>query len=318
MRRSAFCRHRQARRESQRGLTANLQRYTAEERQAAQKSLSASRNRPTLIEGSKRPEHQVDSAADENELCSCSYITNHSRLVSLSVPHFAGRLNNKIYFLLSFVNVFEICPYLLNKAIISYTKDMKIIFAQGNPGTQYALTRHNVGFIFADTLAKKWGIDFTRKAKFQADIAEVTITGEKILIVKPITFYNDTGISARSIIDFYKIDPGRDFLVIHDEIALPFGTFRTRDKGRDAGNNGVKSLNAHIGETHKRIRVGIYQPLRDRMHDADFVLGTFTKNEQTALPALFAQVERFVGGFIDGQFPLTKVTVPHGEDKTDS
>lgn len=195
---------------------------------------------------------------------------------------------------------------------------MKVLFAQGNPGPQYALTRHNVGFIFADTLAKKWGTSFSSKSKFQADIAEITITGEKILIVKPTTFYNDTGVSARAVVDFYKLDPSNDFLVIHDDIALPFGTIRTREKGRDAGNNGVKSLNAHIGENHKRIRIGIYQPLRDRMHDADFVLGTFTKDEQNALPRIVAEAERFVDGFIRDQFILTKVTVPSGGDKTDS
>jgi peptidyl-tRNA hydrolase, PTH1 family len=195
---------------------------------------------------------------------------------------------------------------------------MKVIFAQGNPGAQYIPTRHNVGFILADMLARKWGAAFTHKAKFHADIAEITITGEKVLIVKPTTFYNDTGISARSIIDFYKINPGQDFLVLHDEIALPFGTIRTREKGRDAGNNGVKSLNAHIGETHKRIRIGIYQPLRDRMHDADFVLGAFTKAEQNALPRIFTEVERFVERFIENQFILTKVTVPVAADKADS
>lgn len=195
---------------------------------------------------------------------------------------------------------------------------MKVIFAQGNPGSQYTATRHNVGFIFADMLAKKWGIDFSQKTKFHADIAEIIITGEKILIVKPTTFYNDTGLAARALLDFYKIDPAEDFLVIHDEIALPFGTIRSREKGRDAGNNGVKSLNAHIGENHKRIRVGVYQPLRDRMHDADFVLGKFTPDEQNALSRIFTEVERFVDGFISDTFPLTKVTVPFEADKTDS
>ena len=195
---------------------------------------------------------------------------------------------------------------------------MKIIFAQGNPGHQYALTRHNVGFIFADMLAEKKGTDFTPKARFHADIAEATHSGEKVLIVKPTTFYNSTGLSARALVDFYKINPAEDFLVIHDEIALPFGTIRSREKGRDAGNNGVKSLNAHIGENHKRIRIGVYQPLRDRMHDADFVLGKFTLDEQNALPYIFTEVGRLVNGFIEGRFPLTKVTVPPGEDKADS
>jgi len=195
---------------------------------------------------------------------------------------------------------------------------MKIIFAQGNPGIQYNKTRHNIGYIFADLLTKKWGIDFTAKSKFHADIAEVSRAGEKILIVKPTTFYNDTGQSAQMIIDFYKLDPANDLLVIHDDLALPFGTIRTREQGRDAGNNGIKSLNAHIGEQHKRIRVGIYNPLRDRMHDADFVLGTFSLDEQKALPELFAAAEPFIDHFIDDSFPSTKVTIPTAQHNKDS
>jgi PTH1 family peptidyl-tRNA hydrolase len=186
---------------------------------------------------------------------------------------------------------------------------MKIIFTQGNPGIQYQKTRHNIGYIFADLLAEKWGVPFTPKSKFHADVAETSRSGEKILIVKPTTFYNDTGQSARKLIDFYKLDPTTDFLVIHDDLALPFGTIRTREQGRDAGNNGVKSLNAHIGEQHKRIRVGIYNPLRDRMHDADFVLGVFSQDEQTALPQLFKEVEYFVDMFIEDSFLLTKVNI---------
>ncbi len=193
---------------------------------------------------------------------------------------------------------------------------MKIIFAQGNPGAQYEKTRHNIGYILADLLAKKWGIQFSPKSKFHADIAETTRMGEKLLIVKPTTFYNDTGISARSLMDFYKLDPSSDFLVIHDDLTLPFGTLRTREQGRDAGNNGIKSLNAHIGERHKRIRVGVYNPLRDRMHDADFVLGNFSQEEQNALPQLFTEVGRFINQFIDGSFPATKVTILPKEHDT--
>ena len=187
---------------------------------------------------------------------------------------------------------------------------MKLIFAQGNPGTQYATTRHNVGFIFIDMIAEKWGISFAEKTKFRALVAERTISGEKVLLVKPTTFYNDTGIAARTLVAVYKLDPSQDILVIHDEIALPFGTIRTREKGRDAGNNGVKSLNSHIGKEYKRIRVGIYQPLRDRMHDTEFVLGHFSKEEHGALPKLLPVVQDFIDGFLNDSFELTKVTVP--------
>jgi len=157
---------------------------------------------------------------------------------------------------------------------------MKVIFAQGNPGRQYATTRHNVGFIILEALAD--GVNFSPKPKFLAEIAETQIAGEKVLLVKPQTFYNETGRSARAILDFYKLTPA-DLLVVHDDLALPLGTLRIREKGSDAGNNGIKSLNAHLGPDYMRLRVGIYNDLRDRIHDADFVLGGFSRDEATQL-----------------------------------
>lgn len=186
---------------------------------------------------------------------------------------------------------------------------MKLIFAQGNPGVQYANTRHNVGFFMVNHLAKKWGITFSEKTKFNALIAEATIEGEKVLLVKPLTFYNDTGQTARKLTNFYKLDPTVDILVIHDELALPFGTIRTRPSGSDAGNNGIKSLNAHIGSDYHRIRIGIYNELRDRQPDADFVLNPFSKDEKDALGAIYLLTEQFINDFIAGSFAFTKVSV---------
>lgn len=178
---------------------------------------------------------------------------------------------------------------------------MKIIFAQGNPGLQYANTRHNVGFLVLDALAKQHRADFIKKPKFHSDIAEITLAGEKVLLVKPTTFYNETGQAARLITDFYKLSPNADLLTIHDDLALPLGTIRIRDKGSDAGNNGIKSLNSHLGAQYARIRIGIYNELRDRMHDADFVLSNFTKPEadllrDTITPKVIELVEQFCAG----------------------
>jgi PTH1 family peptidyl-tRNA hydrolase len=117
----------------------------------------------------------------------------------------------------------------------------------------------------------------------------VSIAGEKTLLVKPTTFYNETGRSARALLDFYKLDPA-DLLVIHDDIALPFGTIRVRQKGSDAGNNGIKSLNAHIGQEYWRLRIGIWSELCDRQHDADFVLSRFTKDEINHLTSAVSTV----------------------------
>jgi PTH1 family peptidyl-tRNA hydrolase len=149
---------------------------------------------------------------------------------------------------------------------------MKVILAQGNPGTQYASTRHNIGWILLDALASNYDAIFTPEKKFAADIATVTIDGEKTLLVKPATFYNETGRTARALVDFYKLNPASDLLVIHDDLSLPFGTVRVRDKGSDAGNNGIKSISSHIGPEYWRVRVGIEDGQRERQPDADFVL----------------------------------------------
>lgn len=184
---------------------------------------------------------------------------------------------------------------------------MKLIFAQGNPGTQYAKTRHNVGFMMLDQLAEKWGADFSEKTKFNALIAETTLNSEKVLLVKPLTYYNETGAAARKLADFYKIDPAQDILVIHDELSLPFGVIRTRPNGSDAGNNGIKSLNAHLGSSYHRIRIGIYNEHRDIQPDADFVLSPFSKEEMTKLGAIFTEVESFINDFINGTLAYTKI-----------
>jgi len=186
---------------------------------------------------------------------------------------------------------------------------MKIIFAQGNPGSEFTSTRHNIGFELIDRLARKQGASFSPKPKFHAEIADITIEGEKILLVKPTTYYNETGRAARALVDFYKLDPISDMLVVHDDLALPFGVIRTRPSGSDAGNNGIKSLNAHLGEHYGRIRVGIYNELRDRIPDADFVLARFTSEEAEHLPELFGHTEQFVDAFVRGDFPSTKVSL---------
>jgi len=191
---------------------------------------------------------------------------------------------------------------------------MKIIFAQGNPGAQYATTRHNVGFLLLDNFAKDNHAEFIKKGKFHADIAEFSADGEKVLLVKPTTFYNETGHSARLLVDFYKLDPANDFLVIHDDLALPFGTIRTREKGSDAGNNGIKSLNTHIGPDYRRIRVGIYNDLREHMNDADFVLSHFLAHEKNALSDVYKHAERFIDGFIEGNFEITRVSISTKEN----
>lgn len=162
---------------------------------------------------------------------------------------------------------------------------MKIVLGLGNPGDKFAGTRHNTGFLTLDAFANEQGTEFKDTPKFFAQVAETSLDGEKILLVKPQTFYNDSGRSYRAIVDFYKVDP-HDTLIIHDELALPFGTIRSRLGGSDAGNNGIKSVNQHGGEASARLRVGIANEQRVVMGDVDFVLGRFSKDEHESLESV--------------------------------
>ena len=178
---------------------------------------------------------------------------------------------------------------------------MKIVFAQGNPDAKYRNTRHNTGFLALDALSEKYTASWKDIGKFHARTAEAIIAGEKVVLVKPLSYYNDTGLVARQFIDFYKLDPATDFAVIHDDLALPLGTIRIRESGSDAGNNGIKSINAHLGSAYVRIRVGIWAESRDLMDDAAFVLGTFSKGERDKLdadilPKVVESIEHFVAG----------------------
>lgn len=181
---------------------------------------------------------------------------------------------------------------------------MKIIFAQGNPDTKYVHTRHNTGFLVLDAVGEKYSAVWRDIDKYKGRISDVMINGEKVLLVKPLSYYNDTGLVARTLADYYKLDPAKDFLVVHDDLALPFGTIRIRENGSDAGNNGIKSLNAHLGPNYLRIRVGIWTEDRDKMDDINFVLGTFPKTEfeklkNDIIPHAITLIEKFVEGALE-------------------
>jgi PTH1 family peptidyl-tRNA hydrolase len=156
---------------------------------------------------------------------------------------------------------------------------MKLIFAQGNPEPDYSLSRHNAGFLVLNTIVTMHGAKWTNKTKFDAIVAEVKIDGQKVILAKPTTYYNDTGISARKLIDFYKLDTANDLLIIHDDLSLPFGTIRIRKQGGDAGNNGIKSINTHVDSPYTRIKIGIAIESEVKMDDATFVLAKFSNQE---------------------------------------
>ena len=139
---------------------------------------------------------------------------------------------------------------------------MQVIAGLGNPGREYALTKHNVGFMLVNALAQKLGVPETEwRAKFDALVAETRIGTEKVLLVKPQTYMNDSGRAIGPLMAWYKLEP-EQLTVVHDDMDIPAGTVRIRKKGSAGGHNGIKSILAHVGEQNfNRVRLGIGRPL---------------------------------------------------------
>lgn len=159
---------------------------------------------------------------------------------------------------------------------------MIIIAGLGNPGKEYAGTRHNAGFMTIDALAVKYGIDVSER-KHKALIGKGAIEGHKVILAKPQTFMNNSGESLRELVDYYKPDIETEVIVIYDDITLDVGGLRVRKKGSAGGHNGMKSIIAHLGTSDfQRIRVGIGEK-PPRMDLADWVLGHFHKEDMEPL-----------------------------------
>ncbi len=164
---------------------------------------------------------------------------------------------------------------------------MQLWVGLGNPGTQYALHRHNVGFMAVDTIAEVHGFSPVQK-KFQGWVQEGRIGGEKILLLKPATFMNESGRSIGEAMRFYKLAP-EDVTVFYDELDLAPFKVKVRRGGGTAGHNGIRSTDAHLGPEFRRVRIGIGHPGRkDRV--TGHVLGNFAKAEMDDLADLLGAV----------------------------
>ncbi|MDO4463159.1 MAG: aminoacyl-tRNA hydrolase [Bacillota bacterium] len=156
---------------------------------------------------------------------------------------------------------------------------MYIIAGLGNPKREYDNTRHNIGFALIDALADQYNIS-VMDMKHKALTGKGMINGQKVILVKPLTFMNLSGESIRPIVDYYKIDVSTELIVISDDISLPPGQIRVRKKGSAGGHNGLKNIIQHLGsEEFQRIRIGVGE--KPAGYDlADYVLGHFSKEEQ--------------------------------------
>jgi PTH1 family peptidyl-tRNA hydrolase len=160
---------------------------------------------------------------------------------------------------------------------------LKLLVGLGNPGPEYARTRHNVGYLVADEVARRYGAAFTI-AKFAAEIAEAKVGGEKVWILKPQTYMNHSGESVGPALRYWKVGL-EDLLVVHDDLELEPFRVQVKVGGGHGGHNGLRSLNAHLGSPeYARVRVGVGRP-PPAMDPADYVLGRFGKGEEKELAA---------------------------------
>ncbi|WP_105616714.1 aminoacyl-tRNA hydrolase [Vallitalea okinawensis] len=154
---------------------------------------------------------------------------------------------------------------------------MYLVVGLGNPGTQFAATRHNIGFDAVDYIAYKHNIDLSKK-KYRAYVGQGMMNGQKVILMKPQTYMNNSGESIIQAVNFYKIPP-ENIIVIYDDTSLEIGRLRIRTKGSAGGHNGIKNLIAHLGgQVFGRVKVGVGEkpPGWDL---ADYVLGRFSEEE---------------------------------------
>ena len=181
-------------------------------------------------------------------------------------------------------------------------KPSLVIVGLGNIGVSYERTRHNIGFQAIDLLSEQWAEgEWAEKSRLKSFVQEARILAVPVLLVKPQTFMNLSGNAVRAIIDFYKLDPAHQLLVMTDDVDLPLGELRLRKKGGPGTHNGLRSLNDHFGEDYARLRIGLGTP----QHGEDlaaWVLSVPSPEEQEVLSTAVQKVPQLVRDFVlEGQ-----------------
>ena len=137
--------------------------------------------------------------------------------------------------------------------------DLRAIVGLGNPGPDYERTRHNAGFWFVERLADKHGGAFRKEARFHGLLADISISGVKLMLLKPSTYMNGSGRAVQALMAFHKIEPAQ-LLIVHDELDLPAGAVRLKVGGGHGGHNGLRDTHAQIGAEYRRLRIGVGHP----------------------------------------------------------
>jgi PTH1 family peptidyl-tRNA hydrolase len=171
-----------------------------------------------------------------------------------------------------------------------------LIVGLGNPGKEYDMTRHNIGFDCVESLAKALEFEgWVHKKDMNCSLISGQAGDQRVIMIKPDTFMNESGRAVQAVMHFYKITSDQ-VIVIHDELDIEFGKIQTKYGGGSAGHNGLKSIIQHIGENFARIRVGIGKD--SKVDPADYVLSKFSAEEQKMLPQLYREANAIVTEYL--------------------
>lgn len=164
---------------------------------------------------------------------------------------------------------------------------MKVIVGLGNPGKEYKMTRHNLGFLVVDQLANEIGT-FRKQRKFNAVLLNGKIGEQPIILVKPLTYMNFSGSAVKKVCEYYHLPPS-ELIIVHDDLDLDFGRIKIKRGGGDAGHKGIRSLIDYLGsDAFIRIRIGIGKP-EEKKDTVDYVLSPFKESEFVKLPQILEQ-----------------------------
>jgi peptidyl-tRNA hydrolase, PTH1 family len=180
---------------------------------------------------------------------------------------------------------------------------IKLIVGLGNPGQQYEKTRHNVGFLFLDSLLSDYGCEWVRDSRFQALYSECDVMKKKVMLLKPETYMNRSGYSVGKIARYYKLLP-EEILVVHDELDFDAGVVRLKKDGGHAGHNGLRDIIDHLGSKNfYRLRLGVGRPVHSKVV-ADFVLSPPSKNEWELIVEAFNKIKVILYQIVSGEMSI--------------
>jgi PTH1 family peptidyl-tRNA hydrolase len=190
----------------------------------------------------------------------------------------------------------------------SLTQGPFLIVGLGNVGAKYDQTRHNAGFMALERFAHQFELgEFKEKSELSAELLETNMAGEKLILAKPNTFMNKSGLAVVKLQNYFSVNDPR-ILVVYDDVDIDFGTIRSRVGGGNGGHNGIKSIEQVIGDQFARIRIGVKNDHLKNQETSDFVLSNFSRAESSELDQIMKYVANQIEAFVEQRFDETSAT----------